>query len=94
MLGLITTTPLPPLWKNRVSEIFDGNEEDDLNIIIDKFDIVMVQRNLKWLRNSNTMLNDEVVNFSLNLSKGTSAGKISEIIISCHNFIKNLLKCR
>ena len=62
-------TPPTALEKNRVSEIFDGNEEDDLDIIIDKFDIVMVQRNLKCLRSSNTMLNDEVVNFSLKLIK-------------------------
>ena len=52
-----------------MSEIFDGNEEDDLDIIIDKFDIVMVQRNLKCLRRLNTMLYDEVVNFSLKLIK-------------------------
>ena len=51
-------TPPTALEKNRVSEIFDGNEEDDLDIIIDKFDIVMVQLNLKCLRSSNTMLND------------------------------------
>ena len=51
-------TPPTALEKTRVSDIFDGNEEDDLDVIIDKFNISMIQRNLKCLRNSNTMVND------------------------------------
>ena len=64
MFGKIPATLLLQLWKkNRVTEIFDGNEKDDLDVIIDKFNISMIQGNLKCLRNSNTMLHDEVVNF-------------------------------
>ena len=82
-------TPPTALEKNRVTEIFDGNEEDDLDIIIDKFDIVMVQRNLKCLRSSNTMLNDEVVNFSLKLIKQRDERRGNQQNLHFyHNFIK------
>ena len=58
---------LGPEDANRVNAIFNGAEEDDMNVVADKFGITMYQVNLKCLRNSYTMINDEVVNFALKM---------------------------